>query len=373
MTRKTYALFSITDTTLLCLKELRKFEQIACIYDNNPEKWGIYIEGIEVRNPHEIPVGQFIIITNEFMRSARQIKTQLEHMGLVETFDFAFYKQFIGQYFWTTRREIVLPYVEVMLTNACTLKCKHCGLYTNHMKKRFHRDLNEIKEDIRRLFEKADRLTTLHLLGGEPFLYPDFVEVLDYIGGQFGERIGTLVVVTNGTVKVQETVLQALKRYNVEVSISNYTKTIPYEKTLQDLCEILERWGIPYNAAKLEKWTCLGSPWKARNRDAETLQSVYYDCNTRCRSLYQGKLFYCGGEASLTIAGMYEPMEGDYLSLDTLGMLGREETAEKLLAFGCGQNGTGYISFCEYCDGYGGMNTYFIPPAEQERSYDRQI
>ncbi|MCM1239656.1 MAG: radical SAM protein [Lachnospiraceae bacterium] len=307
------------------------------------------------------------------MRSARQIKTQLEHMGLVETCDFAFYKQFIGQYFWETRREIVLPYVEVMLTNACTLKCRYCGLYTNHMDQRFHRDVNEIKGDVCRLFEITDRLITLHLLGGEPFLYPDLVEVLDYIGRRFGARIGTLVVVTNGTVKIQETVLQALKRYNVEVSISNYTKTIPYEKTLRDLCEILERWHIPYDAARLEKWTCLGSPWEARNRDAEALQSIYYDCNTRCRSLYQGKLFYCGGEASLAIAGMYEPVEGDYLSLDALGELRREEAAEKLSAFGCGRNETGYISFCEYCDGYGGLNTNYILPAEQERSDGRQI
>ena len=46
-------------------------------------------------------------------------------------------------------------------------------MYMPHYKKPKHKDINKLKEDIDVLFKRVDYISTLHLVGREPFMYPN--------------------------------------------------------------------------------------------------------------------------------------------------------------------------------------------------------
>ncbi len=65
----------------------------------------------------------------------------------------------------------------IMLTTLCTLKCKGCYLMIPDQKP-WNADIETIKASLPRIFEIFDYFDQICLMGGEPFLYKDLVEVL---------------------------------------------------------------------------------------------------------------------------------------------------------------------------------------------------
>ena len=81
-----------------------------------------------------------------------------------------------------------------------------------HITKTKHKDLEKIKEDIDILFKKVDFISTLHLVGGEPFLYPNHKEVFEYIGENYRDKIDNVLITSNGTLVPKPEVLDIIKK-----------------------------------------------------------------------------------------------------------------------------------------------------------------
>ena len=88
---------------------------------------------------------------------------------------------------------------DILLTEKCTLNCTFCNMYMPHYKNPKHKNINKIKEDIDILFKNVDYISTLHLVGGEPFLYPNHKEVFEHIGKNYRDKIDNILITTNGT------------------------------------------------------------------------------------------------------------------------------------------------------------------------------
>lgn len=80
-------------------------------------------------------------------------------------------------------------YVSFTITNNCNLRCQMCGQwstegYMRHPQERLREDLE--LADWKRLVDEltAHQVASVLLRGGEPFLYPDIAELLDYIAGK---------------------------------------------------------------------------------------------------------------------------------------------------------------------------------------------
>ena len=61
-----------------------------------------------------------------------------------------------------------------------------------HYKNPKHKNINKIKGDIDILFKNVDYISTLHLVGGEPFLYPNHKEVFEHIGKNYRDKIDNI-------------------------------------------------------------------------------------------------------------------------------------------------------------------------------------
>jgi MoaA/NifB/PqqE/SkfB family radical SAM enzyme len=100
-------------------------------------------------------------------------------------------------------KEVIMDFpkcVSFTITNACNLRCKMCGQWSEegYMHNRKARLREEMAlEDWKRLVDElaAHKVGWVLLRGGEPFLYPGIIDLLEYIHGQ-----GIFISIdTNGT------------------------------------------------------------------------------------------------------------------------------------------------------------------------------
>lgn len=362
------ALFGVTDLMSLRINEMKRFGTVDVIYDNDESKQGSIVNGILVCSPKKI--GQhkeIVVIATEYMISANQISQQLENIGLEKNKNYFFYKDFLihmgGR---SENQEIVIPQIDLVITNVCSLQCANCALYINHQKEKYQRNICEIIEDLESLFHSINHLSLLNIIGGEPLLYNQIDELLNYIGKNYIEKIGQIVIITNGTIIPSKRTLEICSKYDISFSISDYSETIHYKVKIQRLCNILKEYHIAHKSEPLKQWSDLGNPYKSRNRDEKQLQSLYTDCNTRCKCLFDNKIFLCTSEASMVMAKMHIPDKEDYIDLKELAEMNQEEKSELIINLYSGEKTRGYLSFCQYCDGYGEQNKNIIKPAIQE-------
>ncbi len=99
--------------------------------------------------------------------------------------------------------------VDFHVTYKCNLKCKHC--YAASQNTNFSN--NELTlEEIKRTFDQLDELGTFYLriTGGEPFVHPQFKEILKYA---YLKKFAVSIV-TNGTL-ISDDILDDLKEFKI--------------------------------------------------------------------------------------------------------------------------------------------------------------
>ncbi len=118
--------------------------------------------------------------------------------------------------------DYLLRHVSLSITNRCNLNCTYCykSVRTDGVIKEIPIDTIKLFiEKIQRLEGFKDHLSSVQLLGGEPTLHPDFINICSYLIDQGLE----VRVSTNGTVSsvLQSKELEKLyKKGNIEFRIS---------------------------------------------------------------------------------------------------------------------------------------------------------
>ncbi len=195
--------------------------------------------------------------------------------------------------------KLVIPRVVLELTTACTLKCKYCNNLMNLYGRPRHIELNTLKNAVDALTEAVDKVIILEMIGGEPFLYPELKEILQYVINK--EKILSVEVTTNGTMIPKEEVLKILSNEKVTLRISVY----PNSDKAEELKKVLENNKVRYEALDELVWTDSGNTEK-RNRTENELRNRYWNCGPsyECKTILDEKLFSCARAASLYDLGI---------------------------------------------------------------------
>lgn len=134
-----------------------------------------------------------------------------------------------------TIEPLPLKFIEISLDNICNLECKMCNsLYSSKLLKRdimlhdsnpnmFGNELQFMKpakinnktrfEKLKALDISWEHLTEIKLLGGEPFLSPQFKEFLIFFTSNVNPNNITLEIVTNCTKILQDDVILLLNKF----------------------------------------------------------------------------------------------------------------------------------------------------------------
>lgn len=346
------------------LKALQGFFTVKVILDSDSEKWGKSYLGVPIKSlleaAEEIKHRKIVIMTTE--RTAKEIGEILGQHGLIENRDYCSFEKFIGEWFWRYQNKIVLLAVHTAVTTRCTLKCKHCNMFVPYYKNYIEYSFEELKRNIDLLFKSVDYVFAYQFLGGEPLLNPELVKVIEYIGEHYKDRIGSIEIVTNGTIVPNESLRQISRKYNVTYLISDYSNSVHYQDRLDRVVSCLKENGVKSNLNSSLNWLDFGFPEHPCSFEEENIQKHMLACGPEFHGLNDGKFFYCHVAWSADKAGLFPLNPTDYIDLDELS----RENRVSILEHCQGNISNGYVGLCSVCGGCGKDNKNMVCAAVQK-------
>ncbi len=219
---------------------------------------------------------------------------------------------------------------EVQLVDHCNLNCANCSHYSPLVKQRYL-DLEEYEKDCKRLSDLFNgEVEWIHLMGGEPLLFPDLEKVFDITRGCFLH--GQIVLVTNGILldKLGGSFWDSCKKNNIEIYKTEYPIKQPEEKA-HLIYKYDDRIRMRRNLID--------------ERGIKDPCDSFKNCflGNECIQLRKGKLYTCPTAAYAEIINDYFSLDINFSNSDYVDIYScdsAEDIMEKL---------SNPIPFCKYC------------------------
>jgi hypothetical protein len=247
-------------------------------------------------------------------------------------------------------KELYLNQLNVVVTERCTLKCKHCSSLIPLYKQPEDCNTEVLLISLWYLLECVDGISRIEVLGGEPFLNKDLPKIIKKLTQS--DKILQIDVITNGTVIPKS--VKYLKHPKICVVINHY-KTSKKVKSLVDKL-IMAR--VHYRQNLHWAWADLGD-FHPRNRREEGLKTLFKKCNfSTCTELFNGGLYRCPRSSHGTNLGLIPFNSTDYVDVYTTPS---PETLKRKIKHLMNKK---FITTCNYCDG-NTRQTLILEPAVQ--------
>jgi len=294
---------------------------------------------------------QVIITTDVFKQ---KYKDYLENNNVKYTW----YKNIASIWPYKHKNKVHIYQTDVLVTEKCTLACSYCNMFMPHYEFPIHRELNTIKSDIDSYFSIVDYVSVFHLVGGEPFLYPNIEDVVRYVITNYIHKIDKLIITTNGTIMPKDSLLELLRTNDVILSVSDYTDKLPHiqKKVLKVIKEYKNKKINHYVRNEIE-WYDFGDLRIKVGRTEEELIKHFDSCTAPFRGLNDGKFYYCHLNTSAVRTNLFPLNDNDYVSINNV-------SKEDLIKFDLGFTNLGYVTFCDNCNG---CNTGIKVPVSYEK------
>jgi hypothetical protein len=283
-----------------------------------------------------------------------KITNFLNENGLVEFKDFCNVGHFMSEWLWFEKQMNCVFHVDMTITTKCTLNCRHCNLFIPYHKEHVNFSFDSLKENIDLFFERIDFVTYFGLIGGETFLNPILEQCIEYLGENYRNKIGRITVVTNGTVSPSDSLLKAIKNYDMYLSISDYTNVVPYKEKMDRLIQRAIEYDIDYYRNPSITWTDFGFPENPVRRTSEQLEEHLKSCRPNWNALHDGKFYYCNVSCCAEMSGLFKLQPADYMELKDINP-DDKEACRKIVELSRGTS-----SFCKICGGCGKDNTNYV-------------
>ncbi len=234
-------------------------------------------------------------------------------------------------------------YFGYILSNVCTLKCKHCCEMVPYYSEKGFVEADIVIENCKRIADASQFIMYIELIGGEPFLHPDIIYILQELLKI--DDVGYVKIFTNGTVVPNKQLCAVLKNPRIVIVWSNYQDVL--EGALLDQVnrtrEIFEEEGIEYIYSMSKTWLDFSS-FDYADKSEKELKKDFEDCHiANCHRLYKGVLYRCPHQYAAMRLGKLAIDENNCVDIATVNSL--KELSEKLYVF----NHLQYVDACRYC------------------------
>ena len=230
-----------------------------------------------------------------------------------------------------------------ILSNVCTLKCKHCCEMVPYYNVKEFVKADVVIENCKKVADACQFTMYIELIGGEPFLHPDIVYILEELLKI--DDVGYVKIFTNGTVVPSKQLCRVLKNPRIVIVWSNYQDTL--EGTLLENVnrtrELFAKEGIEYIYSMSKTWLDFSS-FDYADKSEKELQNDFEDCFlANCHRLYEGVLYRCPHQYAAMRLGKIKIETSDCVDLEKSSSM--EELSEKLFDF----KNLQYVDACRYC------------------------
>ncbi len=254
-------------------------------------------------------------------------------------------------------KKLTIPQIEFLVTNRCTLNCKHCAGYIP-MLKRIEKNMlsyNEFKIQFDNLIKSVDSIQNFLITGGEPMLVNDIAKICEYVA--LNKKVINIWIFTNGTIDFDYKMLDVLKRYNKKIIIrlSNYSKNKDLEGKLKHelILGQIKKTQCKY-IYKKDMWIPVFKIKKYERTD-EGNRLYFRKCLNPCLSVYKGYFFICPRSAAFYDLNLFSFEQQETLNLNN------HITKQQIIDY----YNNDCFSSCYYCDFIKERSLPLIVPAEQ--------
>ena len=215
-------------------------------------------------------------------------------------------------------KEYITNELLIIITNyACTLRCRDCANFIyripSEIKKQFIQP-RQLKEDLDKL-SAVLRTNRIQIQGGEATLHKGLNNIIDIV--KLSGISNKIELVTNATHKLDEAVIESLKRNQASVRISNYRLR---KQDISHFESLLKSNSIEYMLYKYVGndglWFDLGKYKMDRNNNDVDVQNIFSSCPFKvCWTLYDGQLTKCSRSSASYIGGHHDFFYKDFVDV----------------------------------------------------------
>lgn len=338
---------------------------IVYIVDSDKRKCNIEYKGIAVKYVDDVKdeLKNYKIIIMTANRNVELVGKDLEKLGFISGENFCSMEQFLTEWFWKYKKKACLMEVHSTITSRCTLKCRHCNMFMPYYKEQIDYTAIDILADLELLFRHVDYIVSYRLLGGEPLLNKELADMIELIGQKYGDRIGNIGIITNGTLLPSEKLIEVSKKYDIKYDFSDYTDVVDYKERFENAVQIVSDANLRYSVNRSLRWCDFGFPVNNRMYDFDKVREHMLSCGPIFHGLNDGKYYYCHVSWSADKAQLLKTVPDDYVDLRVLN--DDENAKEMILEHSKGNLAKGFVKLCKICGGCGNDNTEFVKAAQQ--------
>jgi organic radical activating enzyme len=140
-----------------------------------------------------------------------------------------------------------IKYIEMSIDNICNLQCKMCdSKFSSRLQLRDKFLGNTVHKKLEPNFKKFDnvdlsKLVYVKLLGGEPFMTPNFIKFIDYLLERVDPKNVSIEIATNGTIIPNKEIVKKLNLFEmlyIHVSLDSVDDSNDYQRYGSSYVEI---------------------------------------------------------------------------------------------------------------------------------------
>ncbi len=234
-----------------------------------------------------------------------------------------------------------LKYVDITITEACSLKCESCSNLMQYYVKPKNSDLNLLFKSIDKLMEITNSLYEFRVLGGEPFINKQIGQIINKLLTY--KTIKEIVIYTNATIIPKGENFECLKNDKIFVEITDYKEL---SRKRDELIELLKANNIRYTSI-IPVWSDSGT-LKYQNATEEQLADKFKSCCMIDKTtILNGKLYRCPFSANAHNLNAIPHNASDVVNLDDDNKTIAELKKEVTLLHGNKK----YLEACKHCNG----------------------
>lgn len=303
--------------------------EVIAFCDNDSDKQGKSYDDIIVLSPDEAYQryhNAYVVICLNSDENIKAVKKQLFELGFEHVYkkDMLYIeyqcellkrpisKDVFAQLLFkkSSNDMLSLNMVGVLVTERCTLNCKDCSLLMPYYQNPVDYSADDIVESVRRLANTVDTIEAVTLLGGEPLLHKDLSTIAKEVSQI--ENVERLHILSNGTLMLDDGVIEELKPYITFFIINDYgnhSKNLDkLKKRISDhgmICEI-----YPNNS----NWFEITQPLEGARSENEAVKR-FHQCSwgKEYMELQNGKFHICGFSSTTTCLGILKDNKKDYI------------------------------------------------------------
>ncbi len=252
------------------------------------------------------------------------------------------YENMMYRFFKRRREVFIIPGIELVLTQRCNLRCRHCANRMQYYASPHDYAEEEYLEPFARVLNAVDGVAGMRIIGGEPLLLPEKIEkVIEHFGTS--DKIFCIDIPTNGTLLFKEKTASMLAGCpKATVLVSDYGAP---SRRIKELMAQLKAYNISHMLYPAHTpWFDMGDLICYKRTEEET-QIIYSRCLSKegCATLLGHELYLCPVAAHGAALAAVPRIEEEYVDLRDDSFL-----RERLFRFYTRKT---YLNACRFCLG----------------------